>query len=164
MDQHLVGSILGRSFIKIPHLVPIRLQTWSPQAILVSDWSISNKSLLWSRLAKWSCEPKLRRKHPCKVLDKDCSFSSDLLTNMATKSNSCFWLVNFYNTSNSKTTLPNESKHGRKHHWKDIYKDCSFSSDLFKKHGYHRQFLFLIGWFLKNRLLWSRLAKWIETW
>jgi hypothetical protein len=28
MDQHLVGSILGKTFIKIPHLVPIRLQTW----------------------------------------------------------------------------------------------------------------------------------------
>jgi hypothetical protein len=46
MDQHLVGSILGRFFIKIPHLVPIRLQTWPPQAIFVSDWSIFNKSLL----------------------------------------------------------------------------------------------------------------------
>jgi hypothetical protein len=42
----LVGSILGRSSIKIAHLVPIRLETWSPQAILVSDWLISKKYLL----------------------------------------------------------------------------------------------------------------------
>jgi hypothetical protein len=41
MNQNLVGSILGSSSIKIAHLVPIRLQTWPPQAILVSDWLIS---------------------------------------------------------------------------------------------------------------------------
>jgi hypothetical protein len=52
MDQHLVGSILGKTFIKIPHLVPIRLQTWPPQSILVSDWSISKNSLFRSSLAK----------------------------------------------------------------------------------------------------------------
>jgi hypothetical protein len=28
----------------IAHFVPIRLQTWPPQAILVSDWLISKKS------------------------------------------------------------------------------------------------------------------------
>jgi hypothetical protein len=36
MNQNLVGSIIGRSSIKIAHLVPIHLQTWPPQAILVS--------------------------------------------------------------------------------------------------------------------------------
>jgi hypothetical protein len=44
MNQYLVGSIRGRSSIKIAHLVAIRLQTWPPQAILVSDWLISKKS------------------------------------------------------------------------------------------------------------------------
>ena len=44
MNRNLVGSILGRSFIKSAHLVPIRLQTWPPKAILVSDWLISKKS------------------------------------------------------------------------------------------------------------------------
>jgi hypothetical protein len=45
MNRNLVGSILGRSSIKIANLVLIRLQTWPPQAILVSDWLISKK--LW---------------------------------------------------------------------------------------------------------------------
>jgi hypothetical protein len=43
MNQNLVGIILGRSFTKIAHLLPIRLQTWPPQAILVFDWLISKK-------------------------------------------------------------------------------------------------------------------------
>jgi hypothetical protein len=44
MNRNLVGSILGRSSIKSAHLVPIRLQTWPSQTILVSDWLISKKS------------------------------------------------------------------------------------------------------------------------
>jgi hypothetical protein len=46
MNRNLVGSILGRFSNKIAHLVPIRYQTWPPQAILVPDWSISKKSSL----------------------------------------------------------------------------------------------------------------------
>ena len=44
MNRNLVGSILGRSSIKIANLIPIHRQTWPPQAILVSDWLISKKS------------------------------------------------------------------------------------------------------------------------
>jgi hypothetical protein len=43
MNRNLVASILGRSSIKIAHLVLIRIQTWPPQTILVSDWLISKK-------------------------------------------------------------------------------------------------------------------------
>jgi hypothetical protein len=39
MNRNLVGSIFGRSSLKIANLVPIHQQTWPPQAILVSDWS-----------------------------------------------------------------------------------------------------------------------------
>jgi hypothetical protein len=45
---------LGRSAMKISHFIPIRWQTWPPQAILVSDWSISNNLLLWNRFTKWT--------------------------------------------------------------------------------------------------------------
>jgi hypothetical protein len=44
MNQNLVGSIYGRASIEVAHFVPIQLQTWQPQAILVSDWLISKKS------------------------------------------------------------------------------------------------------------------------
>jgi hypothetical protein len=44
MNRNLVGSIYDRSSIKIAHFVPIRLQTWTPKAILISDWLISKKS------------------------------------------------------------------------------------------------------------------------
>jgi hypothetical protein len=47
MNRNLVGSIYGRSSIKSAHFVPIHLQTWPPQAILISDWTIS-KNLLKS--------------------------------------------------------------------------------------------------------------------
>jgi hypothetical protein len=64
--QLQVGSILGRSSINIANLVPIRQQTWPPQAILVSDWSISKK-IFFSETTLPN-ESKLGRKHPCKMI------------------------------------------------------------------------------------------------
>ena len=49
MNQSLVGSIYGRSSIKIAHVVLIGSQTWLPQEILVSDWLISKKNMLKER-------------------------------------------------------------------------------------------------------------------
>jgi hypothetical protein len=46
INRNLVGSIYGMSSMKIAHFLPIGLQTWPPQAIIVSDWLISKKSSL----------------------------------------------------------------------------------------------------------------------
>ena len=54
MNRNLEGSTYGRSSIMIAHFISICWQTWSPQTILVSDWSISNNLLLWNCLAKWA--------------------------------------------------------------------------------------------------------------
>ena len=43
-NEPLVGSIYGRSSIKIANFVSIHLQRWPPQAILVFDWLISKKN------------------------------------------------------------------------------------------------------------------------
>ena len=81
MQPNFTGSICWRSFTKFPHFVPIGLQIWPPQAILVSDWLIFQKS---SPLKPHgSNAPKLYRKHLGEVLYKVSSFRPYQTTNMA---------------------------------------------------------------------------------
>jgi hypothetical protein len=61
MNQSLVESIYGRSSIQTANIVPIRLQTWSPKALIVSGGSIS-KNIFSSDVACPNA-PKLGWKH-----------------------------------------------------------------------------------------------------
>ena len=87
MNLKLVGSMYGKSSIEIAHSVFIRYQTWPPQAILISDWSISKKS---SPLVKplGQINRNLVRSTYGRSSIK-IAHRPDPLTNMAATGNSC---------------------------------------------------------------------------
>ena len=109
---------------------------------------LATVKIIYSSETAWPNGVELGRKHLCKVLYKVSSFRSVWPTNMAAKSNSCFWLANVKKIFSSETAWPNGAKLYRKHLCKVLYKVSSFRS-VWRTHGCREQFLLRFNDFVK---------------
>jgi hypothetical protein len=148
MNWNLVGSIYGRFTIKIADFVPIHWQRWPPQAILVSP------------VAAMFANESGRNEHLYRGPSIHAFYQISVHSGKRFPRRMCFRNQPIRNKNKKYSPLKPLSRMN----WNlvgSIYGRSSIkmliSSRSVNKHGHHRQFLFLIGWFLKkNLLLWNK--------